>query len=99
MPTNLTKKPFKEETIDINGNSISLGIFYQYILEGVLPMLTGFAEEYTLLWQLYKERVGESSKPLPEKHGHILFEFGKEIKVGNYTAYSVQLQYGLAWPL
>ncbi len=68
MRSNLNKRPFKEETIDIDGNSILLGILYQYIIEGILPMLSGFAEEYTSLWKLYKERVGEEAKPLPEEH-------------------------------
>ncbi len=90
MHTNLKKGPFKEETIDIDGNSIPLGILYQYIIEGILPMFSGFAEEYTSLWKLYKESgVGEEAKPLPEEHRDILFEFGKEIKVGYKLYYTV----------
>ena len=81
---------FKEEELNFDGTKISLSVLYQYVIEGVLPMLCAFAEEYTKLWTLYKERLGETSRPLSEGHGKILFEFGKSVKVGynNYNNYN-----------
>ena len=57
----------------------SLGIVYQYLIEGLVPILSVFAGEYTRLWQLYKDEL--TQKPLCEDDSRTLKAFGLKLKV------------------
>ena len=58
-----------------------LSALYQYLIEGLLPCLSTFAEEYKILWTLYKDRLTGEAKPLSDGRMNLLKDFGHEMEV------------------
>ena len=75
---NQTKK-FEEESILLGGRTYYLSILYQYLIEGIVPLLSVFAEKYASLQQLY--RNGLPNMPLSTEHQEKLKLFGQKVEV------------------
>ena len=66
-----------------------LSVLYQYLIEGLLPCLSTFAEEYKILWTLYKDRLTGETKPLSDVNMNLLKNFGHEMEVQCVCVYCV----------
>lgn len=86
------ENPFKEEDASITDNNgithtQRLAILYQYIIEGLLPMLSAFAEEFTKISSSYKddrvgtEAAGSHISNTCFTHSDKLTRFGTKLKV------------------
>ena len=73
------KDAFPEEKVSLGDQTYTLGIVYQYLIEGLVPVLSVFAEEYTRLWQLYKHEL--TQQPLCKDDSRTLKAFGLKLKV------------------
>ena len=70
------KDAFPEEEVSVEDQTYSLGIVYQYLIEGLVPVLSVFAEEYT---RLYKDEL--TQQPLCKDDSRTLKAFGLKLKV------------------
>ena len=70
---------FEEETVTLRDKTYFLGIVYQYLIEGLVPLLSVFAKQYTELWHVYKDVL--TQPPLSKEDAEILKVFRQELEV------------------
>ena len=70
---------FREESISLRSRTYDPSILYQYLIEGIVPLLSVFAEKYASLRQLYWN--GLPNMPLSTEHQEKLKLFGQKVEV------------------